>query len=505
MLADTRQNLHNPRMFSRAQVRISLLLIAFAAPSAHAGPYIPAGDLGLRHDLVVLADEGVIKGPVSTWPLAWGPIIADIGAADTIDLSAAALAALDRVRQRANWETRSEELTINAKVGASDNRPRIRSFRNTPRGRGEVSIGFGWLGDRLSIELNGQAVDAEGDDEYRLDDTLLGVVFGNWSIGASTQQRWWGPAWDGSLVLSNNARPIPSVVVDRVFTDAFESRWLNWLGPWDLNVMFGELESSRHVPNARFFGMRFNFRPLDSLEVGLSRTAQWCGDGRPCDTDTFFDLLAGRDNVGDAGIDTDNEPGNQLAGVDFRWSTRVFDQSVAFYGQFMGEDEAGGFPSRWMGQVGGEWSGYLRDRWSTRLYAEFSGTSCQFYESSERFNCAYNHGIYRTGYRYRGRSIGHPADNDARIVSLGGVMLDADDTRWRFLARFGKLNRGGAPDNRNTLTSTPQDIASIDVSHSRVVPFGLIDVGVGYETVDDELSGSSNNEARFYVQWRSSY
>ncbi len=84
-------------------------------------------------------------------------------------------------------------------------------------------------------------------------------------------------------------------------------------------------------------------------------------------------------------------------------------------------------------------------------------------------------------------------------------MLDEADTRWRFLARYGKLNRGGAPDPRNTLTPTPQDIVSVDISHSRVVPFGLVDVGIGYESVDDELSASGRDEARFYVQWRSSY
>ncbi len=492
-------------MFSRAQVRLSLLLIAFVGSSALAGPYIPAGDLGLRHDLTVLSEAGIITGPVSTWPLAWGPIMSDIRNSDATNLSPAAAEALLRVRERAAWETRSHELTVNAKVGASDNRTRIRSFQNTPRGRGEVGVGFGWLDDAFSIELNGQMVDADGDDDYRLDDTLIGVVAGNWSISASTQQRWWGPAWDGSLILSNNARPIPSLVIDRVFTDPFETRWLNWLGPWDLNVMFGELESGRAIPNAQFFGMRFNFRPLQSLEIGLSRAAQWCGDGRPCDAETFFDLLAGRDNVGDEGIDLDNEPGNQLAGVDFRWSPRIFGQPVALYGQFVGEDEAGGFPSRWLGQFGGEWSGYIRSRWSLRVFAEFSGTTCQFYESSEIFDCAYNHNIYWTGYRYRGRSIGHPADNDARIVSVGSVMVDVADTRWRFLARYGKLNRGGSPTDPNPLTATPQEIASIDVSHSRVVPFGLIDVGVGFESIDDIASGSSRDEARFYVQWRSSY
>ena len=27
----------------------------------------------------------------------------------------------------------------------------------------------------------------------------------------SVTDRWWGPGWDGSLILSNNARPIPAI------------------------------------------------------------------------------------------------------------------------------------------------------------------------------------------------------------------------------------------------------------------------------------------------------
>jgi hypothetical protein len=131
-------------------------------------------------------------------------------------------------------------------------------------------------------------------------------------------------------------------------------------------VIFGQLENERHIPDTQFFGMRFTFRPLPTLEIGLSRSAQWCGEGRPCDASTFFDLLLGRDNRGDDDINPENEPGNQLAGYDFRWSPTIFGHRLAAYGQLIGEDEAGGFPSRYIGQFGVEWTGYVFDRWSTR-------------------------------------------------------------------------------------------------------------------------------------------
>ncbi len=489
--------------FSRA---LSILLIVssvLVSPAAMSGPMIAPGDLLLRHDIQRLADAGVIKGPTTTWPLAWGPILYDIRNADSTKLSPAVLDALNRVRNRSRWETRASELTFKAKLGVAAEPSPIRSFQDTPRGDVEASVGGGWIGEWFSAELNVQYVDSDQDDEdIRYDDSMVGVVFGNYSIAASTMQRWWGPGWDGSLILSNNARPMPSITFDRVFTDPFETKWLSWLGPWDLNVMFGQMEKDRYVPNTQFFGLRFNFKPIPSLEIGFSRTAQWCGDGRPCDFETFIDLLLGRDNVEPDEIE--DEPGNQLAGVDFRWSLPFFDFPIAVYGQLTGEDEAGGFPSKYLAQGGVEFSGYMLDRWSYRWFAELAGTSCEFLKE-DIFNCAYNHDIYLTGYRYRARTVGHGADNDSLLVSTGWMMVDERDSQWRILLRFGELNRGGPPDSRNSLTATRQDIASIDLSHSRVFSFGLIDAGIGYETIDDAATGERQSDGRAYLQWRSSY
>ena len=483
----------------------TLIALTFSSCAAFAGPFVAPGDMALRHDIQRLADYGVIKGAVTTWPLAWGPILADLQNVDVTALPPNILDALVRLKNRAAWETRSAELTFKAKVGAADDASRIRSFQDTPRGKVEAAAGVGWIGDWFSVDLNVQYVDSDQDDEdFRYDDSMLGIVLDNYSVTASTMQRWWGPGWDGSLILSNNARPMPSLTIDRVFTDAFETKWLSWLGPWDLSIMFGQMEEERHIPNTKFFGMRFNFRPIPSLEIGLSRTAQWCGDGRPCDFETFVDLLLGQDNRGSDGLDESTEPGNQLAGIDVRWSPSFFSIPVAAYGQLIGEDEAGGFPSRYLAQGGFEVSGYLWNKWSYRWYAELAGTSCDFI-SDDIFNCAYNHGIYQTGYRYRGRAVGHGADNDARLISTGWLMVDEKDTQWRVLVRFGELNRGGPPDAHNSLTATPQDIASIDLSHSRAFPFGVIDVGVGFEQIDDTASGNSLNNGRAYLQWRSSY
>jgi hypothetical protein len=475
--------------------------------AAAAGPSIAPGDISLRHDIQRLADAGVIKGPVSTWPLAWAPIAADVGeVANEAELPTDVLQSLLRVRARAQRETRIDDFRLQGAASVAEEPMRMRSFQDTPRETAEIGAGVAWTGNWLSVNLNGQYVDSPADGEdFRADGSEIAVILGNFSISANTLDRWWGPGWDGSLILSNNARPIPALSLERNFTDPFSSKWLSWLGPWDLALHFGRFESDRHVPDARFFGLRFNFRPLPSLEIGLSRTAQWCGEGRPCGLDTFIDLLLGRDNVGDDDIDRDNEPGNQLAGFDLRWAGRIFDRPIAIYGQLIGEDEAGGFPSHYLGQFGVELSGSLGTRWSYRWFGEFAGTSCAFHQSTEIFNCAYNHGVYQTGYRYRGRAVGHGSDNDTRMLSSGLILSDDRETQWYAVVRYGALNRGGAPDSRHSLTPTRQDIASVDLTHRRLFTYGEIEVGLGVERTDDEVSGKTSNDGRAFLQWRSSH
>ncbi|MEM9386217.1 MAG: capsule assembly Wzi family protein [Pseudomonadota bacterium] len=492
-------------------VYAAFLLAQSVLLGATAGPLIAAGDLTLRHDIELLADAGVITGPISTWPLAWGPILQDVRSANTSGLTLSALHALGRVRERAQWETRSNELLLSARTAVAVNPTRIRSFQYTPRGEGEVSLAAAATFSWAALDLNLQYVGGDGDSQrVRFDDSYAALVLGNWSLGLSTQQRWWGPAWDGSLILSNSARPFPAITIDRVFTDPFDVRWLRWIGPWDLSVMFGQLESDRDVSNPLFFAARATFRPHRTLEIGISRSAMWCGDGRPCSAGTFVDLLLGQDNVGDEGINEDNEPGNQLGGFDVRWTPPVLGRSVSLYGQFIGEDEAGGLPSQYLGQVGAEWSGTVAERWSTRLFGEYSRTSCDFFGASDffangGFNCAYNSGVFPTGYRFRGRSIGHGADNDADLITVGAILVNKEQTRWQAHVRSGQLNANGPPDSRNTLTPTPQDLLSVDVSHSRRFRYGTFEIGAGIDFIDDEVSGETTQEGRFFLHFRTGF
>jgi hypothetical protein len=412
--------------------------------------------------------------------------------------------ARDRLLARAGRESERGRHRLQGRLAAAKNPIVIRGFADTPREEGEISAGYSWFGKHVTIDLNVTGVDdpADGED-VRPDGSLIALELGNVSIAASTMDRWWGPGWDGSQILSSNARPIPALTIDRNRTDAFETKWLSWLGPWDMSFIAGQMEEERFIPNTRFLGFRFSFKPHPAWEIGLSRTAQWCGDGRPCDWDTFWDLVLGRDNLGDDNITEQTEPGNQLAGADIRWTNRWFGVPLSLYLQGTGEDEAGGFPSRYMAMGGVESSGYIRSRWSYRWFAEFAVNSCNVLDSPVGFNCAYNHGIYRTGYRYRGRVIGHAAESDARIGSLGVILTNSNATTWQFLLRAGDLNRGGSPDSRNTLTPTPLEILSADLQLGLSTRFGRFELGAGYERLEDPATSLKTEDERFFLSWTS--
>ncbi len=478
---------------------VVVLTIATASNSA-AGPWLAPGDVWLKSDIQVLADAGIIKSPISSWPLSWGDIAEDVnGAVNLEGLRPGVLSALRRVRRLSNENSRVSEPTIDFGLRLSDSPQQIRGFQDTPRGDRELWARAQYTGERFAVGLQGALVSSDplDDQESRADGSYAAIALGNWLVGASMVDRWWGPGWNGSLILGSNSRPIPALVVERNFSSPFESRWLRWIGRWSTSVIWGELESERAVPNTRFFGWRVNFRPLDSLEIGLLRTAQWCGDDRECDFDAFAKVLAGDSNLdGAGGVDV----ANQLAGFDMRWASPLGSAPYAVYGQFIGEDEAGGFPSRFLGQFGIEaWGQARQGMLAWRAYIEYADTTCQFNENSRIFNCAYENTFYPDGYRYRGRSIGYATDNDTRSVVVGTVLNDVELGELALSVRRMDVNRGGAPEPRHTVSSVPQKITDLDVHYRRQFRYVDLTLGLGAERRENLVSLADENNLRIYA------
>ena len=73
--------------------------LLFAA-ATHAEPWIGPGDAGLRHDVQLLADTGVLQTPTLSWPLPWSNIARDIERVDVATLGPAARSSAARLHER---------------------------------------------------------------------------------------------------------------------------------------------------------------------------------------------------------------------------------------------------------------------------------------------------------------------------------------------------------------------------------------------------------------------
>ena len=480
---------------------VAILLIA---PAALAGPWLDPGDSGLRHDIQVLADAGVIQGPVSTWPLATGDILAALDA-DPVGLDPAARVALSRLRDRLEAETVIGRVRMSAHASAAQHPRDVRSFEDGPRESGEIGAGFEWTGERFATRVQGQWVDDPDDNkDFRLDGSYLGVALGNWMLAASTSDRYWGPGWQSSMILSNNARPIPAFTLERNSTTPFKTKWLSWLGHWDLAVMWGFLDDDRAVPSSRVFGGRFNFRPLKSLEIGITGLGLWCGSGNDCGLDELGDMVTGAGS---------SDEYDRLGGYDVRWSSAMFGTPFALYTHLIGEDFGDGssrllFPSKVLGQFGAETWGHLDGLGSYRIYLEWADTECDFsfYRNvtgdggGGRPGCAYRNSKYRSGQTYRGRSFAHSTDQDSSVYTIGTVLNDLDDNSWLATLAFGNLNRRGS--NRSTVVENKNEYAEIEISHRRALAFGTIKLGLGYEVRKDQVTNEDEDDYRAFLELR---
>ena len=72
---------------------------------------------------------------------------------------------------------------------------------------------------------------------------------------------------------------------------------------------------------------------------------------------------------------------------------------------------------------------------TVRIFAEYTDLTSTWWTSDPNVrNVTYGHSIYKDGYRYRGRPLGHWADTDSKITSLGAVLQFDSGIGWGYTA-----------------------------------------------------------------------
>ena len=317
------------------------------------------------------------------------------------------------------------------------------------------------------------------EDEYVLDESFFSIIKNNHAFTLGKMNHWWSNSPETSIMLSNASRPFPSGTIENIIP-------LNvrFLGNVNYKFLIGKLESNRAIPNAKFLGAKFIFQPNPKFSWGLSRTAQYGGDGRPENLDSFINLIIGRDNRNDSGITRENEPGNQMASLDMNFFPRSNDELV-IYTQIAGEDESGYLPSRIIYNLGFIKSiGKSRDSFIT---VDFADTS-----SKGRPNYSYNHFLYLDGWRYLKKPIGAAIDADSDIFSISHKKIFSQNSSFKFKILSARINKNNS--DKNSWSNKAFEINSIifDIS-KRVNKNFFVRTIVNFDDKNPFTSDDSSN------------
>lgn len=229
-------------------------------------------------------------------------------------------------------------------------------------------------------------------------------------LSVGRQSLWWGRGKHGSLVLSNNAKPLDMLRITNP-SPIMLPWFFRLLGPTRLDVFWSRLEAQRTVAEPYFAGMRIDVKPVPWFELGLSRCVIFGGKGRPdIDASEFITILGGKNlnGIGDTS--------NSVAAVDFLvhlpwlWNAEL-------YGEVGGEDEAGAWIAK-NAYIGGLYLPVIESSESVSLRLEHADLSNSVW---------YRHSLYRSGYTYKGKILGHHVGGGAKdwYIALDWWLADS--------------------------------------------------------------------------------
>jgi len=416
------------RSFRRRTLAALLIVAAsLSATSAVAAPWAEVGDRGLRSDIELLAAYQLVDGPITTWPIPVGYFAALRDRANLSDqpehVRLAAARVLARLDSPAGLQPAAE-----LRLATEPNL--IRDFGAAARDEVDLRAGLNYDSDRFAAQLRVGALTGLDGDRYRfaLDGSAASALIGNWQLYGGWIDKWYGPGHASSLILSNNARPFPKLGITRNSPDAFDTKWLSWLGTWQLDFYVGLLEEdARRERNTGIGSLRFAFVPADGLEIAITRVVQFCGGGNNCNP---FEAAFAINNT-----DSDRNNSNDQATIELKYVKDFNRVLFSPYLQFL-NDDTGPFTHSYTSYLGGlHWTGpWGRDGSQWSLTAEYtdSRATLDWFSFGKRLpGFAYNNDEYIDGFRYRGRTMGFSLDSDSVLFSLSAAMTDTAGRQYR--------------------------------------------------------------------------
>ena len=448
-------------------MRSGLILTTLACASlaafdaARASPWAEVGDNQLRADIEILAAAGVIDGITSQWPLPWNSLYQEIRDADLSQAPAQVRAAAARLLSEASNATKPG-YSAQIQNDVTNSPSVVRGFDSLGRGDGQSQASLSYSSSDFAgrISLGGFVQNFGNGTQTKVmpDESYLAVKLGGALIYGGWLSHWWGPGWISALSLSNNARPMPQVGVQRLETSASTWPILEWLGPWQGEFFVGMLDGPRLQKNTIYDGLRFTVNPMPGLEIGLARTDQICGQDHPCSPAYYFELGNSPNNV-----DKTNDEGV----IDVKISHDFWGVPAQFYLQLMNEDSS---PVTHSGTSHLFGSSVFLPTVGNQLRLTFEYTTSLsttdiFSFGTYIYGFSYTNGGYPDGMRYRGRTLGFSLDDDSTLASLQAAWSDQSGRFYELSLHHASLGAAQTPPGNNIISARP---VSFDVVEARV-------------------------------------
>jgi hypothetical protein len=461
-------------------LRLCLGLLFLLAPaSAIASPWAEVGDNQLRSDIEILATAGVIDGTTITWPLPWKSILARLGGNRLAGEPGWVQAAAARVLARAKAQTSPGDSAA-LYLDATNQPSVVYGFDGMGRGDGQgqvsLSLNRGIFSGRIAL---GGITQSFGGKPNKLmpDETYLSANLAGVRVYAGYLDHWWGPGEISALQLSNNARPMPQVGIERASTAASSWPVLNLLGPWQFEFFLGKFDGPQIQSNVYYNAAHLTINPLPGLELGVARTEEFCGKGHACkpivDYFHFSNYPNHPDNVNDE-ASWEMKYGHTLGGVPFQ-----------IYMQLMNEDYS------WFNHSGTSHlfgaSIFLPARNNpVKLTAEFTdsiSTLHPFSFGDDIYGFSYVNAQYPDGMHYRGRTLGFSLDDDSQLLAVQGSWTDASARFYELSFYHANIGSSHSPGD-NIVSTTP---VLLNMGEARVsLPWRNVKLDLAARLQDDQ-------------------
>ncbi len=154
---------------------------------------------------------------------------------------------------------------------------------------------------------------------------------GGLELEAGRDENWFGPGYRGSTTLTSNARNFDLIKLSS--PEPINVAWVkNWIGDVKYSLIGSRFnETDAGTPDQRrpwLVGFKLAVKPKEWFEVGANFVRQAGGSGFTGSSDTIFG----------GGY---NDHSNTIAGLDLRFRIPAL-RNMEVYGEFSGEDNAGG-------------------------------------------------------------------------------------------------------------------------------------------------------------------